>query len=258
METATGQAVETVSVLGCPVARVTLEETIERIDEFVKSGQPHQIVVVNAAKIVRMDHDPELREIILNADLVAADGVPIVWASKVLGMPLPGRVNGTDLMEKLIEVAPEKNFRIFFFGATQEVIEKAVETVQTRYPDLEIAGWRNGYFTPAEEPEIVKQIRDSRADILFIGFGTPMKEKWVRRNLKDLNVPVCHGVGGSFDVLAGKVRRAPLWMQRWGLEWFFRFLQEPRRMWKRYLFSNTIFTWKVLTAAIRRKFSARG
>jgi N-acetylglucosaminyldiphosphoundecaprenol N-acetyl-beta-D-mannosaminyltransferase len=257
MEQTTGQDVKTIDVLGCPVGCVTLEGTIELIDDFIRSGKPHQIVVVNAAKIVRMDRDEELREIILNADLVAADGVPIVWASRILGTPLPGRVNGTDLMERLIQVAPERKYRIFFFGATQEVVEKTVEIVRTRHPTMDIAGFRNGYFTPEEEPEIVKQIRDSRADILFIGFGTPMKEKWVRRNLEALNVPVCHGVGGSFDVFAGKVRRAPVWMQRWGLEWFFRFLQEPRRMWWRYLFTNTVFTYKVLKSGIMRKLGRR-
>ena len=249
--------VPTASVLGCPIAKITLEGTLRKIEQFVRSRKPHQIVVVNAAKLVLMDKDPELRRIVTTADLVAADGVPVVWASRFLGDPLPGRVNGTDLMDRLIEEAPGRGYRIFFFGATEEVVRKAVQVAQERAPGLQVAGFRNGYFSAEQEPEIVRQIRESKADILFVGFGTPRKEKWIRAHLKELGVPVCHGVGGSFDVLAGKVRRAPRWMQRWGLEWFFRLLQEPRRMWKRYLVTNTIFVLKVLAEKIRRLQEAK-
>jgi N-acetylglucosaminyldiphosphoundecaprenol N-acetyl-beta-D-mannosaminyltransferase len=244
----------TVDLLGCPLAAVTLEETLDVIGGYIASRQPRQLVVVNAAKLVLMDRDPELAEIVRGADLVAADGVPIVWASKVMGTPLPGRVNGTDLMDRLIEVAPERGWRVFFFGATQEVIEAVVAKAKAHHPALTVAGYRNGYFKPEEEGEIVRQIRESNADILLIGFGTPKKEKWVHKYLHDLGVPVCHGVGGSFDVYAGKVRRAPRWMQRTGLEWFFRLLQEPRRMWKRYLVTNTIFIGKVLKGRLRKTF----
>ena len=236
---------EWIDLLGCPISKIDMNDCLRQIERFIYSGKAHQLVVVNAAKLLRMQEDTELKDIILAADLVGADGVPIVWASNILGTPLPGRINGTDLMEKLIDLAAEKKYRIYFFGAEEEVVEKVVEVCKAMYPDLQVAGWRNGYFKPEEENEIVREIRNSKADILLVGMGTPMKEKFVYENLKELNVPVCHGVGGSFDVLAGKVKRAPVWMQRNGLEWFYRLIQEPGRLWKRYLVGNTMFVWLV-------------
>jgi N-acetylglucosaminyldiphosphoundecaprenol N-acetyl-beta-D-mannosaminyltransferase len=173
--------------------------------------------------------------------MVGADGVPVVWASRLLGNPLPGRVNGTDLMYRLLERANEKGYRVFFFGATKQVLEKVLSVTRKDYPGVRVAGFHHGYFSAAEESSIAQQIKDARADIIFIAFGTPKKEYWVRRYLVDMGVPVVHGVGGSFDVLAGVIPRAPLWMQGGGLEWLFRLRQEPGRMWHRYLTTNTLF-----------------
>jgi N-acetylglucosaminyldiphosphoundecaprenol N-acetyl-beta-D-mannosaminyltransferase len=230
-----------VEVLGCPVTKLCLEDFVSVAEAFIKSGKPHYLAVVNVAKVVKMRSDRELEESVCAADLIGADGVPLVWASRLLGNPLPGRVNGTDLMYRLLEKANEKGYRIFFFGAKEEVLHRVLKRVRTEYPGVNIAGFHHGYFTPEEESGIVSKIRTAHADILFIAFGTPKKELWVKQYLAAMSVPVVHGVGGSFDVLAGVIPRAPLWMQRNGMEWLFRVMQEPRRMWRRYLVTNTLF-----------------
>ena len=232
---------EWVKILGCPITKLSLEDFVANAEEFIRSKKPHYIAVVNVAKVVKMRSDTELEQSVVNAALIGADGVPLVWASRLLGNPLPGRVNGTDLMYKLLEKANDKGYRVFFFGATEHVLQQVVRQVRQDYPHVQVAGYRNGYFTAAEELDIVRQIRASEPDILFIGFGTPKKELWVRRYLSAMHVSVIHGVGGSFDVMAGVIPRAPVWMQRNGLEWFFRLLQEPRRMWQRYLLTNSLF-----------------
>jgi N-acetylglucosaminyldiphosphoundecaprenol N-acetyl-beta-D-mannosaminyltransferase len=245
---------EAVSLMGCPVTKLSLNDFVDAAEEFIASRTSHYIAVVNAAKIVKMQSDRELQESVLSADLIGADGVPLVWASRLLGNSLPGRVNGTDLMDRLLERAHEKGYGIFFFGAKEEVLQAVLTKVRARYPGIKIAGSRNGYFDKSDEAAIVRQIRDSGADILFIAFGTPKKELWVKQHLSAMEVPVVHGVGGSFDVLAGVVPRAPQWMQKYGLEWLFRLLQEPGRMWRRYLVTNTLFIFLFLKEWMRSRF----
>jgi len=245
-------------VLGCPIDRLDMDQFVRRLDAYIAAGVPRQAVVVNAAKLVKMRHDPELRRCILQADLVGPDGVPVVWASRALGDSLPGRVNGTDLMIRLLELADRKRYRVFFFGATEAVVGQVVRLVGRRYPRLVVAGYRNGYFGKDEEPAIVEQIRRSHADILLVGFGTPAKEKWVNRYLHRMGVSVCHGVGGSFDVMVGKVRRAPMWMRRFGLEWLWRVIQEPGRMWKRYLTTNMVFIGLLILAKLQQLVFGKG
>jgi N-acetylglucosaminyldiphosphoundecaprenol N-acetyl-beta-D-mannosaminyltransferase len=225
---------------------MSLNDCVRFIDKAIPSRQNCHIVLVNAAKIVKAKFDRELAYIIRTADLVGADGVPVVWASRLLGEPLPGRVNGTDLMERLIELAAQRGYRLYLLGARKEIIDHAVSLLLAKHTNLQIAGYRHGYFlNEAEELAVVKEIAESRADILLIGMGTPMKEKWVRRYIDQLDVPIIHGVGGSFDILGGFTKRAPLWMQRAGLEWFYRLCQEPRRMWKRYLITNSLYIFLV-------------
>ena len=232
---------EWVNVLGCPITKLNLDDFVTKTEELIISRKPHYVAVVNVAKLVKMRSDKELEKSVLAADLIGADGVPLVWVSRLFGTPLPGRVNGTDLMYGLLKKADEKSYRIFFFGAKEEVLKRVLEVVRHKYPGVQIAGSRHGYFSVAEESAIAHQIRKARADILFIAFGTPKKELWVKRYLHAMDVPVIHGVGGSFDVLAGIIPRAPIWMQRTGLEWLFRLVQEPRRMWRRYLTTNSMF-----------------
>ena len=235
-----------VYVAGCPVDSISLDEAVRELTCRLEERQKTHVVFVNAAKVVQYRKSSELRTAMARADLLLADGVPIVWASKLQKASLPGRVNGTDLMERMLQVSQDRGYRVYLFGARAQVLECAVAEIRNRHPGLEIAGWRHGYFSREEEPEIVHQINQSRPDLLFLGMSTPTKELWGDNNLPHLNVAVCQGVGGSFDILAGTIRRAPRWLQRAGLEWFFRLLQEPRRLWRRYLTTNSAFVWLVL------------
>jgi N-acetylglucosaminyldiphosphoundecaprenol N-acetyl-beta-D-mannosaminyltransferase len=248
----------TVTVLGCPITKLGLDDFVRFTEQFIMSGRPHYIAVVNVAKVIKMRSDNGLKESVLSADLIGADGVPLVWASRLLGDPLPGRVNGTDLMYRLLEESHKKRYRIFFFGAREEVLQRVLEVVRTEYPGVIVAGFQHGYFSSAEESAIAKKIHASSADVLFIAFDTPKKELWVKQYLTAMGVPVVHGVGGSFDVLAGLIPRAPSWMQRNGLEWLFRLLQEPRRMWRRYLVTNTLFIFLLLKEWLLYRMGRRG
>ena len=173
--------------------------------------------------------------------LINADGASVVWAAKKLGVPLKERVTGIDLFENLIKLANDKGYKIYLFGAKEEVVVKLKNMFEEQYPNLQIVGYRNGYFTEADEPEIVKDMAESGADMMFVAFSSPKKEYWVNKYLKQLNIPFVMGVGGSFDVMTGVTNRAPIWMQNHGLEWFYRFIQEPRRLWKRYIIGNWQF-----------------
>jgi N-acetylglucosaminyldiphosphoundecaprenol N-acetyl-beta-D-mannosaminyltransferase len=244
--------VEKTSFFKIRVDKVSLEDTLDRCEDFIRSRVPHQIVVVNVAKMVKARTDVELRRIIDNADLVGADGQPLVWLSRWFNNPIPGRVNGTDLMEKLVERAAKRGHSIYFLGAENEVVHEVIQIYRKKYPNLKVAGYRDGYFKPEEEADVAAEIRQSGADIIFLAFGSPKKEKFVADWLYKMNVPVVHGVGGSFDIIAGVTRRAPRWMQQCGMEWFYRFLQEPRRMWKRYLVTNVGFVLLVMAEMFRR------
>jgi N-acetylglucosaminyldiphosphoundecaprenol N-acetyl-beta-D-mannosaminyltransferase len=198
-----------------------------------------------------MQTDLQLRKSVNESDIINADGQAVVWASKILGKPLKERVAGIDLMQNLVKMAHEKEYKIFFFGAKEEVVLDVINKYKNQYSSNIIAGYRNGYFKKEEEQDIAKQISNSGANILFVAISSPTKENFLYEN-KDLlnNVNFIMGVGGSFDVVSGKVKRAPLWMQNVGLEWFYRFSQEPNRMWKRYLIGNTKFILLVIKERI--------
>ncbi|MFK7779188.1 MAG: WecB/TagA/CpsF family glycosyltransferase [Gimesia sp.] len=241
-----------IEVMGCPVDALDMEQSIAQIEAWVAEKTPRQHVVINVSKVVEMRNDTHLREIIAGCDMINVDGMPIVWASKLLGAPLPCRVAGVDLFQNLIKTCAEKGYRPFFFGATEEVVNKVVETFRGLYPTLEIAGYRNGYYDIRDEKNIAEMIRDSKADMLFVGFSSPKKEKFLNKWMPVMQSPFCMGVGGSFDIVAGKTKRAPKWMQEAGLEWFYRILQEPRRMWKRYAKTNPVFIWMVFRAWVKK------
>lgn len=236
-----------VNILNTTIDNVSIAETLHIINEAIQNNQQIHHVVVNAGKIVDMQKDLQLRKSVNESDLINADGQAVVWASRFLGKPLKERVAGIDLMVNLVELAHQKNYKIFFFGAKEEIVAKVVEIYSDQYSQNIIAGYRNGYFKKDEEQQIAKQISDSGANILFVAISSPTKENFLYENKALLNkVNFIMGVGGSFDVIAGKVKRAPLWMQKCGLEWFYRFIQEPKRMWKRYLIGNTKFILLVL------------
>lgn len=239
-------------LFGCDVASLTLEETVKEVDQIIQERISTQHVVINAGKVVLMENDPKLKEIIQQCKIINADGQSIVWASKILGRPLPERVAGIDLMEEVIKLSVEKEYSIYFFGAKENVVKKVVDSYLEKYPKLKVAGLRNGYFQEQDNKQIVEDIRNSKADILLVAFSSPKKEYWLADHLNDLVVPFSMGVGGSFDVVAGITQRAPAWMQKCGLEWFYRFIQEPRRMWKRYLVGNSKFILLVLIEKFTR------
>lgn len=233
-------------ICNIPVDVLTMHQTISIINQAIEKNKFIHHVAVNAAKVVNAQKDEALKESIIHCDIINADGQSIVWAAWLLNTPLPERVAGIDLMESLVSLAAEKNYRIFFLGAREEVVLKVVEIYSNLYGQGIIAGYENGYFKKEEEPVVAKQISNAGADILFVAMGSPQKEIFLNTYKHLIKVPFVMGVGGSFDVIAGLVKRAPLWMQRAGLEWLYRIIQEPGRMWKRYLLSNVLFIFLII------------
>lgn len=230
-----------VKFLNTYVDALTMDETLIQIENAIINKECIQHVVINAGKVNLMQNNNELVKIINQCPIINADGQSIVWASRYLGHKLPERVAGIDIFIELVKLSAEKGYKPYFFGATQEVVETVVNKFKNQYPSLEIAGYRNGYFSDEESELIAKDIHESGADILFVAFSSPKKEFWIKENIDIMQVPFSMGVGGSFDVVAGKTTRAPKWMQTCGLEWFYRFIQEPRRMFKRYIIGNFKF-----------------
>ncbi len=230
-----------IEMMGCKVDNLSMEETLQTIEGFILSGRPHQHVVVNVDKLVKASRDPELRQIINDCALINADGMPVVWASRLLGKGLKERVAGVDLFESLMQRSAEKGWRVFLLGAREEVVSGVSSIYQNKYPDLTIAGYRNGYWKPEEEAGVVQQVKAAKADLLFVAISSPKKEQFLGKYQEEMQIPFAMGVGGTFDVAVGKVKRAPVWMQKNGLEWFYRFLQEPRRMFRRYFIDDMAF-----------------
>lgn len=233
-----------------PIHKLTMQQTLGLIDEAIQEKKQIHHVVVNAAKLVNMRQNEALRQSVVESNIINADGQAVVWASRALGVPLPERVAGVDLMQNLVELAYQKKYKIFFFGAKEEVVKEVVNRYSNQYSADIIAGYRNGYYTKEEEPEIARQIGASGAHISFVAITSPKKEIFLNTYKSVIQIPFIMGVGGSFDVVSGKTKRAPVWMQNAGLEWFYRVLQEPRRMWKRYLVTNTKFIGMVLKARL--------
>jgi len=238
-----------VELFDIPIHRVNMQQALDTIERFIQERGSHIVVTSDASALVRAQEDEELREIMVEADLVTADGAGIVAAARVLDIPLTERVSGCDLVGLICERAAGQGYRVYFLGAEPGIAEEAAAKLTAQYPGLPIAGCRNGYFTAEEEPAVVETIRAARPDVLFVAFGIPKQEKWIQRHRETLGVPVCIGVGGSFDVISGRVARAPKWMQRAGLEWLFRTLQRPTR-WRR-LTALPKLGWMTLKELVR-------
>jgi len=227
---------EVAIILGVPFDNLTLDETLQRVEEFVLSGRPHYVVTANVNFVVKAHQDPEFMEVVRMGDLITCDGMPLLWASRLLGAPLKERVTGSDLTPRLIELAARKGWGVFFLGGEPGVGEQAVARLRERFPQL-----RAHCYSPEYNPllemgndKILAEIRAVRPQLLFVSLGAGKAEKWMRMNARRLDVPVCLGVGGTIDFLAGRVRRAPVFFQRSGLEWLWRLAMEPGRMWRRY------------------------
>lgn len=238
-------------LFGVPVNALTMDDVLLACDNAIAEDRPLSIGVVNAAKIVKMRHDAELRNAVTSCDLVLADGQAVVWASRILRRPLPERVAGIDLFENLLARAARLGHRVYLLGATDDVLASATTEALRRWPSLLIAGSRNGYFPLSDAEQVAAEIRDSRADLLFVGMTSPKKELFLDVWGPTLGVKVSHGVGGSIDVLAGKVSRAPRLWQKLGLEWLYRVKQEPGRLWKRYLVTNFAFVSMLLVEIVK-------
>ena len=244
-----------ISLFKLPIDVLSMEETIDIIDNSISKNKPIHHVVVNAAKVVNAQRDSELRESIINCDLINADGQAIVWASHILNKPLPERVAGIDLMGKIVKLSAKRNYRIFFLGAQEKVVQRVVNKYMNLYGAKIIAGYRNGYFTTEDEESVALEISESKPDILFVAISSPKKEIFLNKYKSLIQAPFIMGVGGSFDVISGLVKRAPKWMQKSGLEWLYRVLQEPGRMWKRYLITNSIFIAMLIKEKLKLTFN---
>lgn len=222
-----------------PVDVLTMEESVAAARELIRVGGNHQHVAINAAKVVAARRDPTLRAILESCAINNADGQSIVWASKLLGRRVPERVTGIDFMLRMWQVAAEQGYRVYLLGSKPGTVDKAAEAARAQ--GVNVVGHRSGYWTPEEESEVVSGVAETRPDLLFVGLPTPRKEQFLHRHLAGLRASLAVGVGGSFDVVAGEVSRAPTWMQRWGLEWLHRMRQEPRRLFGRYFRANIEF-----------------
>jgi N-acetylglucosaminyldiphosphoundecaprenol N-acetyl-beta-D-mannosaminyltransferase len=221
-----------VDILGVPVDIVTMDETMARLEKFVASSRSHFVITADAAGVVQAQSDESYRQLYFEADLVTPDSAGILWAAKRFGSPIPGRVSGVDLVERVCSLSADKGYGIFFLGAAPGVAELAAERMQLKYPGCNILGTRNGYFPPESDDVVAAEIAVLRPDFLFVAMGIPRQEKFILATRDVIQAKVSMGVGGTFDVFSGKVKRAPVWMQRLKLEWLWRVLQNPSKLGK--------------------------
>ena len=241
-------------LLHLPFDRVTMQAAVERcMDWCLGPRAPHTVITANAAILCMMRRDPELREACRHGDLIVPDGMSVVWTSRFAGVPLPERVTGVDLMARLLEAGSKQRLRAFFLGARPEVVAELARRCARDYPGLVVSGFRDGYFGPGEQEGVVEEIRRAAPHMLFVGMPSPFKETWCERHRAALDVPMLMGVGGTFDVLAGYVPRAPRLVQSLGLEWSWRLMMEPRKMWRRYLVTNSEYLWLAAGEILKRR-----
>ena len=239
-----------ITLLGVKISSKKMQETLSEISSYIKKGSFHHVITLNAEILYRAQTDPELMEIINAADIVTPDGAGIVWASKVLGKPVQERVTGIDLTLALVEEAQRKGWRLAFFGGKPGVAREAANNLQKKHPKLKIVGTYHGYLSSNEQDEFRREMTELNPDILLVAIGAPKQEFWIREN-KELDIPVMMGVGGSLDVIAGKAKRAPKWMQKVHLEWLYRLIREPWR-YKRML-ALPKFIWLVIKVKFKIK-----
>jgi N-acetylglucosaminyldiphosphoundecaprenol N-acetyl-beta-D-mannosaminyltransferase len=219
-----------VTILGAPVDRVTMDAALALIVEFVKSGKPHIVVTADASGLAQAQSDPEHLEIIRNADLVTPDSVGVMWAAKRAGHPIPERVSGVDLVDRVCALSADKGYRVYFLGAAPGVAEQAAEKLRLRHPGCNIVGARHGYFPPDSDTVVAQEVAEAKPDILFVAMGIPRQEKFIKATQAIIGAKVAMGVGGSFDVFSGRAKRAPIVIQKLKLEWLWRLLANPKKI----------------------------
>lgn len=222
------------------IDQVDFDQAVERIRDFVWSARPHQVVTVNLDFLSIADRNPEFRQTINESDLAVADGMPLVWLSRLRGEPLPERVTGVDLVDACCDIAHETEQSVFLLGAAPGIAQAAAQALEARHPGLRVVAYTPpmGPMKRKEEQRVLRMIQLASPAFLFVALGAPRQDLWIRTHLAELNVPVAMGVGCVFDLLAGTSNRAPSWMQAIGLEWAFRLVREPRRLWRRYLLND--------------------
>ena len=231
-----------VKILNLNLDRDDVDQVVDRLERFVEEGRPHQVATINLQFLSLARADPEFARIVNGCDLVVVDGMPLIWMSRLKREPIGSRVTGHDLLERCAALAQRRGHSIFLLGGRPRAAEDAVQRLRAAYPGLRVTSTEGGRVSEAgeaEEPEELKRlIRDSKPTFLFVAFACPKQELWIRRNLDELGVPVCVGIGGTLDIFTGRLSRAPAWMQRWSLEWVYRLRQEPRRLWRRYILGD--------------------
>jgi N-acetylglucosaminyldiphosphoundecaprenol N-acetyl-beta-D-mannosaminyltransferase len=247
-----------VDVLGCPIDALDVRSTVARCSDLITERRVAHHLSMNVAKLMALPAQEDLRCAVKTADVISADGQGVVWAARLLGSPLPERVTGIDLMAHLLKAAGAQGWRVYFLGARNDVLQDAVEAATRENPELVVAGFRDGYFDADEEEAVLAEVAAATPHLVFVGISSPKKEALVARNHARLAQALWVGVGGAFDILAGQTRRAPGWMQRAGVEWLYRLYQEPRRMWRRYLFSNSVFASRLGREVVARRILGRG
>jgi len=245
-----GRGIARIQILGVGIDDVDTETALDIIDGFIRTRKPRIVVTADSSGIVLAHKDPELMEIMNSADLVTPDSFGILWAARRQGTPLKERVSGIDMVNLLCERGAQSGYRIFLLGAAPGVADAAAENLRRQHPGLNIVGTHHGFFRDEDNPGVVEQVRSRKPDILFVALGIPKQEKWIARHKEELEVPVSMGVGGSLDVIAGKVPRAPKWMQDHGLEWAFRLYSNPRKIGK--VLTLPRFVYMVLRSGKRR------
>lgn len=250
-------SVDSVEILGVKIDRIDLETAVNVVDSLIRQGGSHQVCVPNVWSTVLMQKDQDFKMINNRSTLAIPDGMPLVWVSRLYKRPIPERVTGTDLFFGCARLSEKNGYIVFLLGSTDEVLEAMSQNLHEEYPKLIIAGTYappyKDIFSEEDNLHIISAINAAQPDVLWVGLTAPKQEKWIRDNLDRLEVPVAIGVGAVFDFVAGKIKRAPVWMQRLGLEWFHRLNHEPRRLWRRYMIGNTQFIWMVLQEIFRKR-----
>lgn len=233
-----------VTLFDIPVSTMTLSRTADYLEKVIELRKPHQVITINPIMIMEGMRNPSFRKVLMEADLNVPDGAGVVWAANYARKPVSERVPGIDLMHELLARGDKKGYRVYLLGTDGETIATAAAKLQERYPGVVLAGYRDGYFGPEEDEEVVGQIREAKPDLLFVGRSILIQEPWIAKHKDKLNIPVMMGVGGSFDVIAGKLKRAPVTMQKLRLEWLYRLLQEPTRIGR--MSALPRFVWTVM------------
>jgi len=244
-----------VNICGINFDNLTIGESLASIENLIETRKQATVFHLNIDCLCIARNDLKLKEIYKKTDLILPDGMPLIWASKLLGTPLKEKISGPDLLPKICAMAAKKSYRIFLLGGKDGVAQRAKKVLENKYNGIKIVGFYHGYFDKNgdENSRVISMIRGEKPDILVVAFGTPLQEKWINKHLKELDIPLSIGVGAAIDFLSGSIPRAPLWMQKNGLEWLFRLILEPKRLWKRYLLRDTKFFYLLLCQLIGNK-----